>query len=194
MHDQQQQSREPVKEGRETIAAGIFICQAFSMPVRVWWTKFGTAGEMFFGGRACVLGWLAIPVWACIFPRYDSRPMFAFWGLTTLFLLIHRFRHWRLKANGYRPHSCFAGLSRLHRFGNNFARQVLEPLLTGIVGVLCLQWNQPLGMYLVWSGMAMVVSTSYGYAAQYSVLRRLRDARREQEWLAEKLQEEEQEV
>ena len=192
MHDSQNKSNEPFKDMRECISATVGLAQALSLPVRIWLTRFGTAGELFFGNRLAVVGWVIMFAWPMFFAPHNPRPMLAFWGVTTLMMLPHRVRHWRLRRRGYRVHSQYVGESRLSPLGGHkAARWLWEPLFTALGGGACLDWNRPLGMYLVWSAMGMVISTAYLYAVEESALRRLRDAKCEQEWLAEKMQEEE---
>lgn len=186
--EQQHKSNDPFQEARSTISVAIGLSQAFCMPVRVWFTRFGTAGELFFGGRISVIGWMMLPLWGCMFTQQNCLPLFGFWAATTLLLVCHRFRHWMLKLKGYHPHSRYAGTSRLTWLcGQMTARRVAEPLLTAILGGFCMQWNEPLGMYLVWASFALVLSTGYAFAMDESMMRRINDARWEQEWLEEKM-------
>ncbi len=185
----QDQTRDPVKDTFDTLYTGVGLAQAFAMPVHAWWTRLGTAGEMYLGGRLSVLGWLMLPVWPLAVQPCDYRAMYWFWGATTLLLVCHRVRHLWLRRKGFRPHSMFMGLSRLDRLGNGLARRVLEPVLTAALGFLLMHWDRAFGLYLVWAGMALVVSTGYVNAIEASTVRQMFDARWEQEWMAERMKE-----
>lgn len=181
----QEKPSNPLQDARETIGIFIGLMQALAMPARVWWTRFGTAGEMFFGGRLAVIGWLIVPLFPmCVMPaRVDG--IYAFWGLTTLLMLVHRFRGWQLRRRGYRPHSYFAGLPRFGRSSGFWAAA------TSGLGLVLLGWDKALGLYLFWAGFAIAVSTGYAREVERGMIRRMRDARREQEWMAEQMQGEE---
>jgi hypothetical protein len=186
-----QRTDEPFKDFRQNISAAIGLCQALAMPARLFWTRWGTAGELFFGGRLAFIGWLSIAVWAAFSPPQDAGPMLQFWGLTTFLLLAHRARHFWLRRKGYRAHSQYGGDSVLERLGGaRFAKQVWEPLLTALCGRMCLDWSRPLGSYLLCAAVAMAVAAAFSFETEASARRRLRDAKHEQEWLAARMQEE----
>lgn len=191
MHDQQDRSKDPFQETRGNIKVAIGLAQALSMPAYMWWTKFGTAGELAFGDRITIIGWLILPLWSMCLVPCDPRPMYVFWGLTTLLLLCHRIRHAMLRRRGYRPHSQFMGYTRLAWPGSYRCHAVVESVLTTFIGfVLAGPWPA-LGWYLVLAGVAMVITQGYAAEQQRSMLRRLNDAKREQEWLTDQMRKEE---
>jgi hypothetical protein len=189
MNDQQ---RDPMKETHGSMNTGIGLMQALAMPGFVWWTKFGTAGEFFFGGRLSVIGWLLLPLFPMCLMPCDLRPMYVFWGLTTLLLLVHRVRHWQLLRRGCRPpHSHFMGFTRMAWPGRWRPHGATEAALTSFLGFVVLGPDKALGCYLIVAGFAMAISIGYAGEVQRSILRRINDARRDQEWMAEQMREEE---
>lgn len=184
MQNQQDGPKDPLQEMQGNIQLLLGLMQITSMPVRVWVTKFGTAGEIFFGGRVFILGWLMLPMFPlCIVP-YTLQGMYAFWIGTTLLLLAHRFRGWQLRRRGYRPHSQFMGVPRFFSWG------FWSAAVSGI-GLFLMPADKALGIYLAIAGFAIAVSTGYAQETERSMLRRLRDAKREQEWIAEMMRKEE---
>lgn len=179
--------RDSIQDARENISLLIGLSQALAMPCWVWWTKFGTAGEMFFGARLMCLGWLLVPVFPmCVMPC-DPRPVYYFWIATSVLMVIHRIRHRMLRRRGYRPHSQFMGFSRLAWLWRNDCHSTSEAVWTSGIGLILAGPFPPLGWYLVWAGLAMAVSTGYAAEQQRSMLRRVLDAKREQEWLQEQI-------
>jgi hypothetical protein len=137
---------------------------------------------MFFGGRLAVIGWLMIPLFPiCIMP-FDSRAMMGFWFLTMLLMLVHRFRSWRLRRRGYRTHSQFMGVPRLFSWG------CWSALVTGI-GLMVIGMDKALGLYLAIAGFCIAVSNGYAGEVQRTMLRRMDDARAEQEWMSQQMRE-----
>lgn len=182
---QNDQLNDPIKDARETINMGIGVAQIIAMPARIWLTRPGTAGELFFGGRIAIMGWLAIPLFPMCLMPCDARIMYSFWGLTTLLMLVHRFRGRQLRKRGYRPHSQFMGIGWLSRR----APGALEGALTTGLGLMLLGVDKALGSYLAIAGFCIAVSTGYAAEVERTMLRRMDDARWDQEWMAEKMRE-----
>jgi hypothetical protein len=191
MHDQQDRPNDPFQEARNNINMLIGLAQALSMPAHVWLTKFGTAGELSFGNRLGVIGWLILPVWPLCLMPCDPRPMYVFWLGTTALLFCHRIRHAMLRRRGYRPHSLFLGFSRLAWPGRYRSLGAREAAFTTGIGFILVGPWPALGWYLAWAGLAMVIAQGYAGEIQRSMLRRLNDAKRDQEWLAEQMRREE---
>lgn len=189
MQNSQGSSKEPFAEFRENVSIMLGLAQVIAMPAQVWLTRWGTAGERFFAGRLAVIAWLSMPVWGAFFGTHDPRPMFVFWGITTLLVLAHRVRHAWLRRRGYRPHSEFAGVSLFVLGGPSLIKRFWEPMWTAMCGGAILEWNRPLGMYLVLSAFGLMVCGAYSYAVEESMKRRIKDAKAEQEWIAGMMQE-----
>jgi hypothetical protein len=189
MHEQQDRPRQPFHELRGDVNIFIGLCQAFAKPLWIWWTKPGTGGEMVFGDRLSVIGWLILPIWPMCLMPCDPSPMYVFWGLTTLLMLIHRVRHASLRRKGQWPHSMFMGYTWLAWPWQDKFHDVAEVALTMGIGFMLAGPWPVLGWYLVWASIAMIVDLAYASEAQRSTLRRLHDARREQLWLAQKMEE-----
>lgn len=158
MHGDADRRGDPLQGARDCITLLIGLSQALSMPPRVWLTRFGTAGDLAFGNRIAVIGWLTIPLFPTCAMPCDPRPTYAFWGLTTFLLVCHRLQGWRLRRCGYWPHSMFMGLSRAAWPGRPRFLGLLEAALTTGIGFLLAGPWPSLGLYLAWSGIAMVVA------------------------------------
>ena len=76
------------------------------------------------------------------------------------------------------------GLSRLSWPGRHRLIGALEASLTSFVGIILGGPWPALAWYLVWAGIALAVSLGYAGQMERSMLRRINDARREQEWRA----------
>lgn len=172
---------EPELKRNLGIATG--VCQCVSFIGEVWYKQPGTIGHRRVSGQAVVgLGLLFI---AAAF-SYSSELM-TFWAATICWMLFHKFAYGVRQRKGFpRPHSRFVGVSLLSFLGGNVvACRFWEPLLTFVVGYMLIQSGKGYGGTIVLIAIAMFFSAGYSAAANKAQLDALKDARAEQEWLAE---------
>jgi hypothetical protein len=179
----QSQSRPPFAELRRNVNVLLGCCQCLSSPLEIWFRRFGSCGELYFGHHA-MIGLLIVPFWMIFHPDVSPGPLLDFWALTGLLLVFHRVGRLRRESRGERVHSRFAGASRLQAYGGNLlAQRFWEPLTAIVAGLLIHDANAALGSYLAVAGVALALVAGAHHAAGRSAIRRMEDARAEQEWL-----------
>ncbi len=190
MQDQpQEQQHPPFHELRQNFGLFIGICQIIGKPLEAWLRQPGTWGERYVTHQT-LLGWLFIPVFSgLLYPREPQGPVICFWWLTACLLIAHRLRGWRLRRKGYRPHSRYMGRSWLPCRSEVNAKCNWEPTLVWIAGPLLMGISIPLGVYMLVAGSALFFAAGWQNAADKARLRQIRDARLDQEWLMERIQE-----
>jgi len=188
MQENSNQNRpaQPLQEMRQAVDLGVGICQVICSIWPAWLHRPGTAGERFFGFQA-FLGWIFIPIWGGL--MYASEPLWlllGFWAGTTALLLLHRIRGLARRSSGQRPHSRYTGRPWLP--GNEYRiKTLVEPVLVVVLGGTTLNFDGPLGTYLILSGICYFVAGQWQRAMDDARLRAMKDARDEEMWLRSKL-------
>jgi hypothetical protein len=188
----QQQPKPPFNDVRQSASYFFGLSQIVSRPLEAWLRRPGTWGARYVNYQ-WVLGWLFIPLfWAFFCSGQSPKGLFWFMGLTACMLALHRVRGWHLRRLGYRPHSRYVGQSWLSLFFSELnAKGNWEPTVAICAGAALLWVDIPLGVYLIVAGNALFFATGWQRAADAAKLRQLRDARLEQQWFMEQMQQDE---
>lgn len=164
-----------------------WIAQIWAMPLEMWLrSRFGQRYiDLWFLGGLC---------WASLFsqlrdPNGDAVRVQAFCWVTVGLALIHRMQAVARDRRGQTEHSQYDGLSHLSRLGlsEEFAKELLEPMLGFVIGMFTLLWHLGLGQYLV--GAAIAIFVKRGMITDIWRKREIamNDAIAEQQYLAESI-------
>lgn len=170
--------------------AFLFVLLVQSMSVSLEVFLRGKMGSRSIGIRGA-LALLLIPLWTVAWPQDDPRPLLAFWLCFGGACLAHgvamavRFR------NGEATHSRYSGLPHLKRLvpflGETTVKRVVEPAVSMLAGSLVCEWSEPLGSYLIFAGLCLLLSAGVTEAMLNARTRDLNDALVDQQTLAERL-------
>jgi len=100
-------------------------------------------------------------MWMLFWPQEDYTPIFVFWGLVFLMQLRARIESLVMVAKGEIVHTRYNGYPRLARIFKNTNEQKIkgniEPVLVMIVGAALLAVSEPLGSFLIVSGLSLAI-------------------------------------
>jgi hypothetical protein len=115
-----------------------------------------------FLGIPGVIALIVIPLFAGVFRGHDLRPMLYFWEAYFAMCVAHRIGGLRRAWKGVHLHSQYSGTPRLCRLfptiPESIIKRCIEPALIVLAGLLATSWNEPLGSYLVWAGIALAIA------------------------------------
>jgi hypothetical protein len=181
---QQDQPGDRTHDLRQSMNLLVGASQAVSSMLCPWLHRPGTAGARFYGLHAFI-GWLFIPVFGGLgHPKKSLTLLLAFWGATTVLLLVNSIRGFILRRRGYWQHSRYTGRPWIP--GPEYlVKCLIEPPLVIGLGVLVMQFDLPLGAYLTLAGVCLAINMAWQYLADDSRVRAQRDAQAEMEQLGE---------
>lgn len=178
-------SNEPPQNSNDQDAGANFLIQvtirSFARSVAVFLRK--DLGSEYLG-VAGVAALLIIPLFAGIFPRAEAGPLL--WFLAAYFgmVLVARVGMFRRYWRGEHIYSFYSGTPRLATLlpflPEWFLKVWVEPPLVFFIGVNVATYNNPLGSYLVWAGLALFICEVQVAFEDSQRTRRMRDARIEQ--------------
>ena len=167
---------------RNTMNLGSIMVRAFAVTIEVF--LHARFGARYIGMQALA----AIPgvfFFGMFWQGHDLNPLMYFLVAYMLMAVAQRVEAVRRFNLGHVEHSRYTGWPAL--LPKSCARleegmkHVIEPMLTGICGVvLGQQWNQPLGMYLIVAAICLFLSNSMDKAVETSQTLDLQDAIAEQ--------------
>lgn len=169
----------------------VFFARSFAVSIEVFLRR--GFGERYIGMQAAI----AVPIiffFSVFFPHDDPRPMFWFLGAYLLMCVRARIEGIRRRMRGEpRPHSYYNGWPWLSRAAPKFTETQVklrtEPLLVLAVGYIASLMNRPLGVYIMVSAAALLLTAIL--TEQYERVRAMdmNDAVIEQRQLAERFRE-----
>lgn len=176
-----QNEQPPLMTYRNTMNLGTIVVRALAVTVEVFLHV--RIGARYIGLQALV----AVPgivIFGMFWHGHDIRPL---WNFVLVFMLLafaHRLDAFRRQNLGSVEHSRYSGypclLAKSKARLEGPMKQVIEPVLTAVGGVLVTEWNQPLGMYLVVAAIALFLSNSMNKAWETVQAMDLQDALCEQ--------------
>lgn len=188
----QNQTQTPGFVERMRGAAGWFsmVCNVLETSVIVFTrTRFG---RRYFGLQAAGVIPLVL-LYSLLWRGHDPTPLMGFLGLYLVALGIARAGIVRRSRQGDTTHSRYSGTPSVMawpvfrgRLGERAAKQCVEPLAIGFVGLCCMPLNEPLGWYLVLGACGAVMSVGIARAYERSRLADMRDQYIEQRHYAER--------
>lgn len=151
----------PIQDAR--VAATLFLLAAkvLAAPVEVFLrVRFGRN----YFGLPSGIALLAVPMWYTLWPGEDANPLMAFWALFIVMQIRARIEGIALVARGDVRHTRFNGEPRLTRIFRKMPQHKIkagvEPLVTIGVGAALLEFNLPLGSYLIAAGCSLAIVAS----------------------------------
>lgn len=175
------------------LAALVFVARSLAATIEVF--VHYRQGIRYFGLQ--VMGPVAIiPVISLLFPRDDAQPLYWFLAAYLLVCFLSRIagliNDWR----GERQHSYYTGrpflLLLLRRIDENTVKRIVEPLLVLLGGWAVLYLDRLLGIYLIFAGLGLLLSTTLAEAYYQKRMLDLNDAMQEQRDLAARYRDEQQ--
>lgn len=167
---QQNQPQEPgfMQRCDQSMRTMMFASSVFTAPLHAMLRK--DMGPRYMGVPA-LIALLLLPLWPGFFPGHDPRPMFWFWLVFVAACLCRRvaglLKPNELNGDDEAPplvHSYYSGWPRLSRLFPKWSEEKVkstgEPLCIGLVGLVLLDGNEPLGSYLLWAAAAQCFSTN----------------------------------
>jgi hypothetical protein len=150
----------PTDHVRQTFAWWLFLARVGAVSVEVFLHRR-------FGSRYCRLtALMVVPLglaytWLWAANGYDVRPLLWFYGAYVVALLVTQMgvivRLWR----GDQEHSYYNGypllLRQSHAAREGRVKLWAEPMMVGSIGVLVTDFNDPLGIYLMFAGFSLFV-------------------------------------
>ena len=117
-------------------------------------------------GRKGFLGFVLIAQTALFcFPHDPKRPIAYLAGVYVLFWLVHQtgnwYRRWKNKVDGHTYYTGTPHLCRLLPFLSEGTIKRLEPLLVLGAAYGVYHLNRPIGFYLIYSGLALLFTSTY---------------------------------
>jgi hypothetical protein len=177
-----QQVQRPQNDVRTAFFAALFVAQVHAWPVLVFLRWPGTMGSHY--GRlaaACAILWISLFAGMTNVHTAQEAKVMGWFTILYLFLLVvHALKGAAARRKGFECHSQFIGISVCGYW--------LEPLLCLALGLIVLSVVPVLGMYLVWAAIAFVMLHGFVEMRDRAITRGVRDARFEQEILADRLQ------
>jgi hypothetical protein len=185
VQQQQQQQKSPLEEISSTLSLGVGVAQIIEKPWEVLCRQSGTPGPRYYNWRA-ILGCFVLLMYPSFYPQDDPMPMmYLFYGVLIMFAW-NRVQGYRSKRAGYQTHSRWMGTSRFAGLmGDRVAKLVLEPGIAIALGWSLLDFNRPLGGFLVYSGIARFVDACFQRAYSSSRQREIRDGQIEAQVLSD---------
>jgi hypothetical protein len=157
------------------------IVRAFATSVTVFLRH--NFGEAYLGPQAVAV-LLIIPLFAGSFPGHDQVPILYFLGAYLCMCLYSRLCVLRRWWQGIRYHSQYSGtpwlLGVISTFSEPIVKTWIEPPLTILLGYCLLDWNDPLGSWIFYSGIALWIIELQSAWNSYQDLRGMRDSYLEQ--------------
>ncbi len=189
--DQQQQAPNHRDGLRNAIALIVFIARAFALSVEVCLHRTSTFGERYVGLQAGA-ALLLIFFWPALCePGHDPDPMLTLLGLVFCLLIGIRSRiAIRRRRGGPQPHSYYSGTPWLMRFTGRMSeakvKSEVEPFFVAAVGGLMLALSPPLGGYLIFAGLGLLITTNLGKEYERTRALDMNDAQIEQRNIVER--------
>jgi hypothetical protein len=148
----------PIQDAQNAASLFVLAAQVMAAPVEVFLRKrFGRR----YHGVPAFLGLLAVPMWMLLWPQEDFTPIFVFWGLLFLMQLRARIESLVMVAKGELVHTRYNGYPRLARIFKNTNEQKIkgkiEPVFVMIAGAALLAVSEPLGSFLIVSGLSLAI-------------------------------------
>jgi hypothetical protein len=133
---------------------------------------------------------LFVPLYGCFWEGHDLRPLVLFLAYFLIFCFVHRYAAWKRGGHKRPVHSYYNGKPVLcvwfRRLPELSAKQTVEPVLIGLLGILIAQvWNPPLGWYLVGAALSLTLLNATAQAVRKMQALDIHDAMIEQELLVE---------
>ncbi len=180
----------PIQDAQNAASILMLVAQSLAAPVEVFLrTRFG---RRYFGVPAAI-GLFAVPMWMLFWPREDPVPILVFWLLYLVMQLRARVESIVLAAKSEPVHTRYNGYPRLARiFKRTDERRIkagAEPMLVIIVGACMLAVSEPLGSYLITSGVCIALVASVIESVEHNRALSMRDAWIEQEQMAARFRE-----
>lgn len=183
---------------RNFVGAVVFVARSMAVSVEVFLHRTESFGERYLSLQAGA-ALLAIFFWpAFCEPWHDPEPMLMFLLVYVAMCAAVRARlAIRRKRNLPQPHSRYTGTPRLMRFTGRMdevkVKCMVEPLFTFAVGGVAMSVSPPLGGYLMFAALGLLISNNlaegYGrerarnmndaYLEQRRAVERFRDLRRD---------------
>lgn len=172
-----QNEQPPLVTFRNTMNLGTIVVRALAITVEVFLHV--RIGARYIGLQALV----AVPgiaIFGMFWQGHDLGPLMNFLVVFMVMAFAHRLDAFRRQNLGsvefsrYSGYPCLLAKSKAHLEGP--MKQVVEPVLTAVGGVLVAEWNQPLGMYLVVAAIGLFLSNSMNKAWETAQAMDLQDA------------------
>jgi len=172
----------PIQDAQNAASLFVLAAQVMAAPVEVILrTRFGRR----YHGVPAFLGLLSVPMWMLFWPQEDYTPIFVFWGLVFLMQLRARIESLVMVAKGEIVHTRYNGYPRLARIFKNTNEQKIkgniEPVLVMIVGAALLAVSEPLGSFLIVSGLSLAIVAGVIESVERNRTLSMRDAWLEQQ-------------
>ena len=147
---------------RSTVSWLLFICRALAVSVEVFLHRSRSFGARYVGTQAAVAA-VIIFCFPAFFERHDPRPMMWFLAAFLWMCLMARAGTVARQRGGEpEEHSYYTGRPRLMRVFRRIPevnlKSVTEPFLVFVAGLVAHEMNEPLGTYLMFAAVALLVS------------------------------------
>ena len=131
-----------------------------------------------------------VPIFSLFWPHDDLRPLMWMLGAYLVIVIGNRIEAVsRAKRGLNNAHSYYDGYPALcfmfPKLSERVAKGIVEPLLVMFAGVLCTEWNAPLGWYLIWGGLSLRTVNHFARQSLNHQVLDLHDAMVGQKFVAE---------
>lgn len=164
-----------------------FLAQSLAFTVEVILHR--GFGARYFGLQVPA-GIVVVLVYTLFWPGWDLRPLLGFLAAVLLLCLIGRIGSLARNCSAEQWHSYYTGESRfsrlLPRWSESAIKRFAEPAFVLLCGALMLQFDRPLGLYLMLAAAGLFVSVSLAAEGRRRRELDLHDAYLDQRQLAER--------
>lgn len=184
----------PIEDAKGAAALFVFCMRVMATPSEVILRRrFGKHAL----GLPAALALFAIPMWSIFWPDKDPSHLVTFWGVYFVALIQQRLAGIAMYMRGERVHSRYNGDSRLQFLAGRWispdgVKGGLEGFLVIVVGFLLMPLSQPLGSFLVVSGMSVIGVMTTIKSVEKARLEQMHDAWLEKQHQSEQFREMEQ--
>jgi hypothetical protein len=168
----------------------LFWCRALSASVEVFLHQPRSFGERYLGLQAGA-AMLLLLLYPAFWQGHDIEPLFVFLGAFVVMCACVGARVSERRRNGGpQPHTFYAGRPHLMRLAGRIdeakVKSVIEPVLVLVVGGLIKNVNEPLGSYLLFAGVGLLISVNAMLAYERKRALDMHDAFMDQRNIAER--------
>jgi hypothetical protein len=140
----------------------LFVSRALAVTVEVFLHRSSTFGARYLGLQAAI-GMILVFFFPVFWPQHDATPLLYFLAAFVAMCAAARIATVRRRFRGeHEPHSYYSGAPRLLRQSSRMSecsfKGVVEPAIVWLVGLMVMDWSEPLGSYLVCAGVALMIS------------------------------------
>lgn len=168
----------------------VFAARVLASPLEVCLRR--GFGPKYFGFQA-VGTLLLFPLWTMFWPADDPSALYGFWAIVMLFFARAKAESTRMVAKGDIVHTRYNGTSRLSRFFKRLpeakVKGACEPAFGLFTGAILMQLDKPLGSLIAVSAVGMFLVQATIEGVEQARVSELNDALIEQQSIAERFRE-----